>query len=252
MSERGRTSDGQSISRAVQVLRVLAEAPGSSLGQISKATGLARSTVQRLINALHAEGLVVRSFGQQGAYLGMELARLGAMVNIDARTMLAPMMEQLHAKVADNINLTALLDRRVVVIEQIASDETIRVISYVGKEQPVHCTANGKAHLSMLEPEAALAILGPSPRQFTRRTLTSPSQIMAQVEAFRSSGFFIDEEEYSEGACAIAIALPGFGGSDLALSVAMPTHRYRQKADLAKAALLEFRRDLRESFGRSM
>lgn len=251
MTERGRPSDGQSISRAVQVLRAVAAAPGSSLGQIAKATGLARSTVQRLVNALNAEGLVARSFGQQGTYLGMELARLGGMVNLDARAMLAPLMEQLHMRTGETINLTAFIDRRVIVIEQFASEETIRVISYIGKEMPIHSTAGGKAHLSMLTPEVARDVLG-TPAAFTRRTLTDPTLILAQVESFRQSGFFLDDEEYSEGVSAVAIALQGFGGRDLALSVAMPTHRYHQKADSAREALRQFRRELAESFGRSV
>lgn len=249
MADEGRPSDGQSISRAVQVLRVLADQSGASLGQIAKASGLPRSTVQRLVNALNAEGLVTKTFGHQGVYLGMELARLGARVNIDARALLLPLMEQLHARIGDNLDLTTIRDGRVIVIEQLASHEAIRVVSYVGMQHPIHCTANGKAHLSMLPRDQALALLKVGPEKFTARTLTDPARILVQVEAFRATGFFVDEEEYAEGACAVAIALPGFAGGDLAISIAMPTHRYQQKADRAKTALLEFRAALRDTFG---
>lgn len=104
--EKKKASDGQTISRAVASLRALAERPGASFGQLAKATGLPRSTVQRLIGVMNSEGLVTKGFGQQGAYLGMELARLGARVSIDARTLVRPFMEDLHEQIGDNMDLT--------------------------------------------------------------------------------------------------------------------------------------------------
>ena len=228
LAEKGRAGDGQSISRAVAVLRVLAEHPGASLGEIAKATGLARSTVQRLVSALNSEGLVTKNFGHQGVFLGMELARLGARVNLDARTLLMPLMEDLQARIDDNIDLTTLDNGRVVVIEQLASHEQIRVISYVGRQHPIHCTANGKAHLAQLPREDALALLGPELKRYTANTITDPERLMAQVEAFRELGLYIDREEFAEDACAMATTLPEIGGRKLAIAVAMPASRFRR------------------------
>lgn len=245
-------SDGQTISRAVAILKVLADHPGASFGQIAKATGLPRSTVQRLVNVLNAEGLVTKAFGQHGAYLGMELARLGAKVRLDARALLRPFMEELHRTIGDNIDLTTLEDGRVFVIEQIASNETIRVISYVGLEHPVHCTANGKAHLSLLPADRARALIGPAPRRYTAQTLTDPEAVLAAVARMRAAGLFTDDEEYDDGASAIAVALPRLGGKDFAISVAMPTSRLaRQRADVG-AALLALRARVVADYGASI
>lgn len=251
-AEKLRASDGQSISRAVAVLRAVAERPGASLGEIAKATGLARSTVQRLVNALSAEGLLARSFGQQGCHLGMELARLGAQVNLDARSLLAPFMAELHAQIGDNIDLTTCDHGRVIVIEQIASNEVIRVISYVGRAHPIHATANGKAHLGQLPRDEALAILGRGMERFTERTITDPKELMAQVEAFRELGLYIDREEFGVDACAIATTLPEIGGRKLAISIAMPSARFQRREEDIKAALLAFRRKLQDAFGRAL
>lgn len=236
-TDKGR-SDGQTISRAVAILRVLALHPGASFGQIATRTGLPRSTVQRLVGVMNTEGLVTKAFGQQGTYLGMELARLGARVRLDARALLRPFMEDLHARIGDNIDLTTLEDGRVFVIEQIASNETIRVISYVGLQHPVHCTANGKAHLSLLAPDAARALIGASPRRYTDRTLTNPDAILKAVSEMRDTGLFTDDGEYDDGASAIAVPLPQIAGKDFAISVAMPTSRMsRLRADVSSALL---------------
>ena len=252
VGENGRTGDSLSISKAVAVLRVVADRPGSSLGEIAKQTGLPRSTVQRLVNSLNGEGLLTKNFGQQGIYLGMELARLGARVHIDARALLRPFMGKLHERIGDNIDLTALEHGKVIVIEQIASNEQIHVISYVGKQHPINCTANGKAHLSMMTPEDAEKLLEGDLPRMTRHSITDKTQLMAQVAAFKQIGLFIDREEYGEDICAVATTLPLIGDRQLTISVAMPKARFVRREEDIKAALLEFRRDVQQSFGTSI
>lgn len=247
-----RRSDGQSIARAVAILRALADRPGASFGQLASMTGLPRSTVQRLIGVLNHEGLVAKAFGQQGAYLGMELARLGARVKIDVRALLRPFMEALHARIGDNIDLTMIEGGRVFVIDQIASNEAIRVISFVGQSLPLHATANGKAHLAMLTREEALAALGPAPARLTPNTLTDPAAILAAIEAARPGGLFVDQDEYGEGASAMAVPLPGIAGHDVALSIAMPTSRFGRLRDEIGAALLDTRAELLQAYGPSI
>lgn len=252
MAEEKKRSDGQTISRAVAILQAVAAHPGASFGQIAKATGLPRSTVQRLIGVLNQEGLVTKAFGQQGTYLGMELARLGAQVRIDARALLRPFMEELHAQIGDNIDVTTMEEGRVFVIEQIASNESIRVISYVGLQHPIHATANGKAHLSTLDHEAALAVLGETPKRFTPQTNTDPEAILAEVSEMAEAGLFFDNEGYDEGASAIAVLLPPIAGKQFALSIAMPTSRMERQRDTVASALLNLTSRFETEYGRSI
>lgn len=252
MEKDQKRSDGQTIARAVEILRAVAERPGASFGQIAKETGLPRSTVQRLVGVLNQEGLVTKAFGQQGTYLGMELARLGASVRIDARALLRPFMEELHQEIGDNIDLTTLESGRVFVIEQIASNETIRVISYVGLQHPVHCTANGKAHLSLLNDDDARELLGDEIKKFTTNTLLSADAILADVAAMRETGLFLDNEEYDEGASAIAVPLPTIAGKDFAISIAMPTARMEKMRDQVGEALLRLRENVIAEYGLSI
>lgn len=247
-----KTSDGQSISKAIAVLKAIGAQPGCSLGELAKATGLPRSTVQRLVGTLNAEGFVTKNFGQQGVYLGMELARLGAKVNLDARTLLLPLMEDMHAKIGDNIDLTAMEDGRVFVIEQIASNENIRVVSYVGRQHPIHCTANGKAHLSQLSAEELAALLPETLDKLTANTLTDRATLLRQIETFRMTKLFIDREEFAIDACAMATTLPQIGGRNLAISISMPTARFNRREDDIAVALLQFRQAVQQRFGSSI
>lgn len=251
--EATKAKEGNSLSKAVAVLRAIGDKPGSSLGEIAKATGFARSTVQRLVNALNAEGLVTKNSGHQGVYLGMELARLGAKVDLDARTLLRPLMESLHDRIGDNFDLTILNDGKVIVVDQIASNETIRVVSYVGREHAIHCTANGKAHLAQVPEEEARALLAAhGMEKRTPNSITDPDKLMTQIAAFQQVGLFIDREEFAPDACAMATTLPEIGGRKLAIGIAMPAARFARREEDIKAALLEFRRSVAAQFGPSI
>ncbi|WP_333675309.1 IclR family transcriptional regulator [Agrobacterium tumefaciens] len=248
----GKSGDSQTLIRSVAVMRFVADHPGASLGEIAKATTLPRSTVQRLVASLNSVGFVTKSFGQQGVYLGMELARLGAKVHLDARTLLAPMIEELHHRTGENIDLTSLEQGKVVVIEQKASNETIRVISYVGKQHPINCTANGKAHLGLLSRAEALQLLAGGMPKMTSNSITDAEVLLAQVAAFREVGLYVDREEYGEDACAIATTLPEIGGKQLTISVALPMARFLRREEEIKAALIDFRRSVQSTFGASI
>ena len=247
-----RPSESQSINRAVTVLRAVAERPGASLGEIARATDLARSTVQRIVGALNTEGFVTKTFGQQGVYLGMELARLGAQVNLDARKLLRPLMQDLHERIGDNIDLTTLNGNQVIVIEQIASNEDIRVMSYVGKQHPIHCTANGKAHLGMLGPDDARRLLGPELNRFTPNSIVDPERLLDQIEEFRRQNLYIDREEYGLDACAVATTLPVIDGQQYAVSIAMPSARFARREDDLRVALIDFRHAVTAAYGSSI
>ena len=67
----------QVIARAANVLRLLKRnQSGLSLGQISKQVSLPRSTVQRIVNALQAESLVISNASGGGLRLGPEVNAL--------------------------------------------------------------------------------------------------------------------------------------------------------------------------------
>jgi len=79
------------IERASKVLRALeGQNSGLSLGEIAKATGLPRSTVQRIIGALEAEQFVISATPKARVVLGPALLRLASSVKIDIVQLASP------------------------------------------------------------------------------------------------------------------------------------------------------------------
>ena len=231
------------IARAAAVLRALADHPsGASLGELAKATGLARSTVQRLVDALVVEKLISAGPGAATLKLGLEIARLASFVQSGPREQLRPFMEALMGRVHETVDLTMLDDEGgVVVIDQLASTQTLRVASHVGQRLPLVCSASGKAHLSLLPAGERAAWIAPAIARLTPHSKTDMAVILAEIEEGARLGYFIDREEYSQDVCALAIATPLPGGGNYALAIPMPTARFSTRREFYVEHLLEVR-----------
>ena len=85
----------QVITRAISVLRALEGEPeGLSLGQIAQRVGLARSTVQRIVDALRAEQFVIAASPTAGVRLGPALIRLAASASVEFDQITRPIMAE--------------------------------------------------------------------------------------------------------------------------------------------------------------
>ena len=114
----------QGVSRAAAILRVLSSAH-VSLGYIAKATGLPRSTVQRLVNALAVEELVeVTNDGISLSWGIMRLAEAAQSSLLDKfRSAIETMFQETH----ETVDFSTVYGKEVTYIEKIHSDQEIRV-----------------------------------------------------------------------------------------------------------------------------
>ena len=235
------------IGRAAAILRTLSDHPsGMSLGQIAKETGLARATVQRVVGALRAEKLIVHGGLDAGIRLGPEMARIAASVHRNITTLCRPIMERMNAVVKDTVDLTMLQENSAVVIDQVLAARALRVVSHIGTALPLHCTASGKAHLSQLdEQQASLALSSPL-RRYTRNTITSVKEITRLVA---TEEFFVDDEEFADGVCAIALPIRGLANGNYAIAVSLPKQHFETQRDNIRKALRRCRNDIERIAG---
>jgi DNA-binding IclR family transcriptional regulator len=226
----------QSIARAGAVLRALEAAPdGVTLGELSTAVDLPKSTVHRLVAALTAEELAAAAPGGR-IRLGGGLARLGAASRQSLGNELAPILQQLHAELGETVDL-AVLDGTVArFVDQIAAPHRLRAVSAVGAAFPIHCTANGKALLAALPDEHALSLLPPRLERFTPSTIVSRKALLVELAQVRRDGVAVDGEEHTEGICAVGAAVLDSAGDPVAaISVPVPTPRFLgREVDYAK------------------
>lgn len=227
----------QVISRAAAVLRVLGrETGGLSLGQIAGHVDLPRSTVQRIVGALAAEGFISTAGGSGRIKLGPELQSLGLSLTTAPRERLRPVMQSLAEETGETVDLAVLRDGRMLFVDQIVGRHRLRTVSSIGETFPLVTTANGKAALACLDEIEATNLILNEFRATTARD-RKMAALLTEIEGIRAGALATDEDEHTDGISALGFGLADPGGEVFALSVPVPSSRYHHIKDDLIAAL---------------
>lgn len=243
MSEAAGTGSGegaagvQSVARAFGVLEAVAElAPEASLADISRATGLAQSTVHRLLRTMMNAGYVRQTEGR-GYALGAALISLGTRATPPLALRAHPVMVELEALAQETVNLAVLDGDRIAYVGQVPSRHQMRMFTEIGHRVLPHSAGVGKAILSTLPETRVREIVAVTglPR-FTATTLTDVEALLADLRAVRRRGFAIDDGEHEVGVRCIAVPLPGTS-PPAAISISGPAARVNDElaATIAEA-----------------
>jgi DNA-binding IclR family transcriptional regulator len=232
----------QVIARAASILRALeGEERGLSLGQIAERVKLARSTVQRIVDALRAEHLLIAATPTSGVRLGPALVRLAASATADFDQITRPAMTQLSQILGETVDLSVLKGSAAVFIDQIQGAHRLRAVSGVGESFPLHCTANGKALLGLMNAAEFDRHVRAPLEKLTPNTLLRVNELRQAVDTGRKLGYATDNEEHTEGISAIGTAFLDPFGRSLALSIPVPSTRFRKMRSELIKHLLEAR-----------
>jgi IclR family acetate operon transcriptional repressor len=229
------------IARAARILRTLGESSsGMSLGQIARQSGLARSTVQRLVAALDAEQLVVSSGAAGRIVLGPAVLRLGTSMRADTPARLRAQIRTLSAELGETVDLSVVRNDRVVFVDQVQGAARLLAVSHVGASFPLYCCASGKAYLAGLADRDVEELIGRAYQQRTPSTRSTLEALLQDLHRIRESGLAIDEEEHTEGISAIGIGIGDDGGGWFGVSVQVPSQRFAAKREQIIEAIRAF------------
>lgn len=232
-------SQVQVIARAAAILRALEdEAPGLSLGQIAQRVNLARSTVQRIVASLEAEKLVIAASPTGRVRLGPSILRMAASVRTDFVSLARPFLVNLSNELRETVDLAMVKRDHLVFVDQVVGPQRLRTVSAVGETFPLYCTANGKAYLAQLDDAAVEALLGDTYQARTPHTPTRLEPLLAELKVVRKAGVAVDREEHTLGICAAGVALRDLIGNHVAISVPVPTTRFKEHEKLIRDRLL--------------
>ncbi len=238
--ETNEKSQVQVIARAVAILRALEhENAGLSLGQIAQRVDLARSTVQRMIAALEVEKLVIAASPNGKMRLGPTLLRLAASVRTDFASLARPFLVTLSKELGETVDLSIIKKDQVVFIDQVTGPHRLPTVAGRGNSYPLHCTANGKAYLGEIDDAAVVDLIGRKYQRRTKNTKVTFAELAAEMKTVRQTGVAVDNEEHSSGVCATGVALRDPAGNYVAISVPVPSQRFKDEYKMIARRLLE-------------
>src|SRR5690349_9100054 len=121
-----------------------------------------------------------------------------------------PHMEQLAHELGESVYLAMLDGDQVVYVGQVmASRNSMRMFTEVGRRVLPHSTGVGKAMMAEMDPDQVRALLARTgmPAR-TEHTITTPEAFADELERTRRRGYALDEGEQEVGVRCGAVAVP--------------------------------------------
>lgn len=214
--------------KAMSLLVTLAEG-SQTVVQLSKTTGVSKPGVYRILKTLDSGGFVVRDPERKEFSLGPALMGLGRATNNSSGLIkiVRPALREVHEKFNETVNLGVLSHGRIIYLDTIESRQRLRVTVPITMQDNVHATALGKAILSVMPIEAALAILNETELlRRTKNTILTLGELLEATQRAKKLGYAIDNEEDEIGfRCVAAPILNSKDFPVAAISVTAPTSR---------------------------
>lgn len=215
----------RSVQRALDILTLLtAERPIVTIRDIVESTGLAKTTVIRLVSTLEHSGLLWATTG--GYMAGPGLWRWA---HLAQRSWELPPetqrgMRELAARQRETVNVYVVRDIYRVCIAQQESPQPLRHVVHVGDELPLWAGATAKVLLR----DAGAALLA----RIARSSPYGPGHVkrlQEWIDEAAVTGYAVSHGEREEGLSAVAAPILGRSGSVVAaLGLSGPTMRFSE------------------------
>ncbi len=231
----------QTIARSLSVLRVLRDAQEDvGVTEIARGLGLNASTTHRILKALVAAGYVAQNAQSERYRLGREAFLLGQAarrtLGLEAAMKL---LERLAAESGESVNLVIREGNAGLVVLRVESRHPLRFTQPTGTRIPLYCTSSGKALLAFAADYRAEVAGLDDMQRLTPSTLTTPAELLADLEQIRTRGFSVNRAERIPGVCGIAApVLDPQGLAIAALAVQGPEIRIPEDRIPALGALV--------------
>lgn len=216
----------RAVDRVLDILDFLQGAGASvSLGDLSHAAGLPKSSAFRYLATLEARGYVVRDADGESYRLGLAFRPLRPRDLALLAAVARPRMEELCRRFEETINLGVLDGNRVAYLEMIESPRAMRFAARPGHRDPIHSSALGKAlagRLAGAEVVRMLAVEGMP--DLTERTITEPERYLEELADVQAQGYALDNGENEDGGRCVGVPLPN--PLPAAISLSAPASRF--------------------------
>lgn len=204
----------KSLSRGLKILKIMADVDQSiSVTALAEQLDVDKATASRTVRTLMAHGFVEKASDGRRYQLGPELVKLSSVVidRLQLRETAKPYLDRLVTLTGECAHLAIYSQGQALYIDQVESDNTLRVNVAIGHMAPLHCTALGKVLLACGN--------HPIPEQLEGRTpttITSRSELLRELEQVRQQGFAVDDEEYDRGVRCIAAPISDYRNRTIA------------------------------------
>lgn len=220
--------------KALAVLESVAVGQPSGVTEVSRALGLPKSTVQRILEDLASAGWVKPDGGAGGGHRrwstsGRVVAMgLAAAESDDLLVLAPPRLAALRDETEETVHLVLRTGSELFIALCMDSPQPVRTHVEVGARSPFHATSSGIACLAALPDDDVSRILDDGLPRFTDTTPVTRVQVWAEIRAVRERGYAVNPDGWwRSDVFAVAAAVTDGGGAVVAaVTVSAPASRF--------------------------
>jgi DNA-binding IclR family transcriptional regulator len=243
---RGREKNFVAVTQRIfSVLEALSQQlkAGAPLDEITQITGLAKTTVFRLLYSMVKLGYVEQDPATSLYTLSGKFFELGrnALPYQRLSVLAKPLMQSLLLTFGESVNLAVPQRGVAMYILVQESPKAHRVAAQVGSYSALHCTSVGKAIAAYMPPDKLEeALVSQGMPAMTPATITTRSRLEEELERVRQEGVAVDNEENIQGIICVGGPIFASDGKAIgALSISGPAVRMGAHVPSIKVAVRE-------------
>lgn len=222
------------LDRSLRILELLKnEDRDMNMSEIAIASGLPKSSAQKILITLHHHGFLQRDESTKMYSLGLALADYGraALNGLDIRKLARPLLKELVDYSGETAVIGVLQGTKMVMVDKKLPLLEICVSPFIGLHLPGTATAMSKAMLAWLPDEKVDEVIrvegfllrGP-------KAITDPDAYLRELEVTRARGYAVEWEEFQKGAYGIAAPVFNPNGNAVAvIGITGPIYRTTDK-----------------------
>ena len=213
-------------------------APGLTLAEVARDTGLTRAAVRRFLLTLAELGYVRVDGGRFS--LTPRVLELGHtyLSSLTLPELAQPHLRELVEQVHESSSMSVLDGSDIVYVAREPTRRIMTVAIAVGTRFPAHVTSMGRVLLADLAPDVLDAFLEAAQLEpLTAQTLTTESAIRNELERVRRQGYAIVDQELEQGLRSVAVPVRDQRGRAIA-AVNVSAHATRKTLDGIRRELL--------------
>ncbi|WP_213422444.1 IclR family transcriptional regulator [Bhargavaea massiliensis] len=196
----------QALERSMKIAEILSDAEqgGMSISELSGRSGLALSTMHRILQGMARQRMVEQDEHSKLYRLGPVWMEYGLRLydSMDYVTKIRPELEQLAREVKESVYLSRPSGNEAIVMERIDSEENpIRINDPLGIRIPLHIGAANKAILAAMPADRARRIVENLVPEEKR------DEFYIMLQQIRETGFAESHGERTPGTASVAVAV---------------------------------------------
>lgn len=192
-----------SFARGMKVFEFVSTASSQQgILEIAKQTGIEKSAVQRTVNSLVQLGYFTRDPQTRKYRIGPKALTLGYGYLASSRLVNAamPHLFQLSEILDEPLGLSVMLDDKIIMVARVRRSSFHHTAAFQGEQQPIYCTASGRAIMAHLpRPQADEILTGIERVKLTPATKTDLEDIHSELDLALTKGYAVQEDEFTLG-----------------------------------------------------